>query len=191
MNIKQYAGIVLLMLGIGCAHKTHYQRMLELMNDPGNKIVQSIQVGNVKVTTRLLPWMYRNTRPDSYHNMMDTTTAPPTHEDYSYFNVRFEKDPAGEKPTKEKVMYLDFDMQNDFTLLCGSDSIAPAICQKIETGITGRYEYLLAFDNHMNRVGNNNCTLYYKDKIFGLGVVAFVYNQKDVQKVVRLAQKIR
>jgi hypothetical protein len=129
------------------------------------------------VTAKWLPYQYRNNQPGH----------PPPHEDYTYFNVRFDRQTT-EQPAKEKVVYLDFDMQNDFTLLCSRDSIAPAICQKVETGVAGRYEYLVAFDNSNNCAGKNDMTLFYKDKIFGLGVVAFVYNQKDVRKVMSLAE---
>jgi hypothetical protein len=133
-------------------------------NDPENSLVQSIKIGEVKATAK---------------------PVSPTHEDYCYFNVRFEK-ATGARPAGEKVMYLNFDMQQDFTLVCAGDSISPAICQKIENGLSGSYEYMLAFDNSHRTMDKNDFTLLYKDKVFGIGVLAFVYRQKDIRKISRL-----
>lgn len=164
-----------LLLAISCANLTPQQRLAAFINDPENKIAQSVQVGYVKAIVKLLPAQYRD--PQSQSSI--------SKEDYFYFNVRFEKNTV-EKPANEKLLYLNFDMQNDFTMFCAGDSISPVICQKIETGVSGRYEYMVAFQNSNESLSKNDFTLYYKDKIFGLGVIAFVYSQKDIQKVPRI-----
>jgi hypothetical protein len=164
-----------MLLMISCTNLTPQQRLTAFVNDPENKIVQSIQVGDVKAIAKLLPAQYRDPQPQ----------PSISNEDYCYFNVRFEKNTV-EKPANEKLLYLNFDMQNDFTVFCAGDSISPAICQKIETGVSGRYEYLVAFHNDDNRLSKNDFTLYYKDKIFGLGVIAFVYSQKDIRQVPKI-----
>lgn len=165
------------LLIIGCTHRSPQQRLAGFINDPENRIMQSLQIGEVKATAKWLPYAYRNTATKN--------NSIPAHEDYCYFNVRFERT-AIDKPTHEKRMYLDFDMQNDFTLLCAGDSIAAGICQKIENGRQGSYEYLLAFDNSSKAMDKNDFTLLYKDKVFGIGVLAFVYRQKDLRKISRL-----
>lgn len=164
-----------MLLVISCTNRTPQQRLAAYVNDPENKIVQSIQVGDVKAIAKLLPAQYRDPQPQSSIS----------NEEYCYFNVRFEKNTV-EKPANEKLLYLNFDMQNDFTMFCAGDSISPVICQKIETGVSGRYEYLVAFHNDDNQLSKNDFTLYYKDKIFGLGVIAFVYSQKDIQQVPKI-----
>jgi hypothetical protein len=164
-----------MLLVISCTNRTPQQRLAAYVNDPENKIVQSIQVGDVKAIAKLLPAQYRD--PQSRSSISS--------EEYCYFNVRFEKNTV-EKPANEKLLYLNFDMQNDFTMFCAGDSISPVICQKIETGVSGRYEYLVAFHNDNNRLSKNDFTLYYKDKIFGLGVIAFVYSQKDIRQVPKI-----
>jgi hypothetical protein len=164
-----------MLLVISCANLTPQQRLAAFVNDPKNKIVQSIQVGDVKAIAKLLPAQYRDPQPQSSIS----------NEEYCYFNIRFEKNTV-EKPANEKLLYLNFDMQNDFTMFCAGDSISPVICQKIETGVSGRYEYMVAFHNDDNRLSKNDFTLYYKDKIFGLGVIAFVYSQKDIQQVPKI-----
>lgn len=131
------------------------------INGSSYNIVQSIKVGEVKATVKPIV---------------------PTFEDYYYFNVRFEKS-TGDRPANQKQIYLNFDMQKDFTLLCAGDSLNPVICQKIESGKSGSYEYIMAFDNSNKQIDKNDFTLFYKDKIFGIGMLAFVYRQKDIRKI--------
>ncbi len=162
---------------VSCTHQTRQQRMAAFINNPENKIVQSIQLGEVRATAKWLPDHFQNGSTDN-----TPLNSKERIEDYCYFNVKIEKSSI-EKPAREKIMYLNFDMQNDFVVLCGGDSISPVICQKVETGIPGRFEYLVAFRNSNSQLSKNDFTLYYKDKIFGLGVIAFVYSQKDIRKI--------
>jgi hypothetical protein len=154
----------------GCTNKPARQMLVDFINDPDNKITQSIQVGNVKVITKLLPYDYRN--------MLEKTEDSAAEDHYTYFSVKIEG--LKEKPVKDKLLYLNFDMQTDFIMLQGQDSIAPVICQRIENGRSGSYEYLVAFDNDYSP---GDFTLFYKDKIFGIGTVAFVYKEKDLSKI--------
>jgi hypothetical protein len=179
MLLKRSIGCFLITLVISCTHRSPQQRLADFINDPENKIVQSVQVGDVKVIAKWLPYQYRNAAPTSNNPQPDEHSP---HEDYCYFNVRFEKTTA-DKPSNDKVLYLNFDMQNDFTLLCAGDSLSPVICQRIQNGISGSYEYMLAFVNGNKGPDKNDFTLYYKDKIFGLGVIAFVYSRKDIRKI--------
>lgn len=175
MLLQRCITAMMLLLMTGCAHRSPQQRLAAFINDPENKIVQSIQVGDIQTTAKWLPYQYRNPQAGKQS----------THDNYSYFNIRFVK-VKGDQPAKEKLLYLNFDMQNDFSLLCAGDSLMPAICQKIENGIPGSYEYMLAFDNSHDIAGKNDFTLYYKDKIFGIGVLAFAYSQRDIRRIPRL-----
>ena len=190
-SIGYFLSVLVISCVISCTHRSPQQRLADFINDPENKIVQSIKVGDVKVIAKWLPDQYRNNHPDSNretnNNTISTSNNPQSnnrssHEDYSYFNVRFEKSTV-EKPANDKVLYLNFDMQNDFKLLCAGDSLSAVICQKIENGISGSYEYIVAFQNADSRLQKSDFTLYYKDKIFGLGDIAFVYSQNDIQKI--------
>lgn len=175
------------LLIISCTNLSTQQRLAAFINDPENKIVQSIQVGDVKAIAKWLPYYYRNTQPANETPAPDNPLpeVQVTNEAYCYFNVRFEKNTV-EKPANDKVLYLNFDMQNDFTLVCAGDSLSPVICQKIENGISSSYEYIVAFRDVDGQLQKINFTLYYKDKIFGMGVIAFVYDQKDILKIPRI-----
>ena len=93
--------------------------------------------------------------------------------DFIYFNVKF-NNPDGSGFNKEKVLYLNFDMQKDFVLLNKGDSISPVFCQRIENGMKNSFEYIVAFEE--KDTGDETVSLIYNDKIFSIGTVAFVYN---------------
>ena len=177
MHLRSTIGPLFILFVVSCTHKTAQQQLKEFINDPENNIKQSIQVGDVHTVVRLLPAHFRNLPESEIHPVNN-----PALDNYYYFDVRFEPDKK-EKPEKEKVLYLNFDMQNDFTLFCQGDSVAPAICQKIENGIGGSYQYMLAFENNNKRIDASDFSLVYKDKIFGIGVLAFVYKKEDVRKI--------
>jgi hypothetical protein len=169
--------VVFFLACLGCRHKTPQQKFADYINDPENKITQKITVGNV---TSTLKWMLSD-----YRRLIDTTIEEM--DGYNYFNIKFEK--GGEnKLAKEKIMYLDFDMQNDFALVSGKDSVLPAICQRIQNGHASSYEYMLAFEKKRKN-DKVDFTVVYKDKIFGIGTIAFVYKLEDINKIPTLAAK--
>jgi len=176
-NCIKIIGVGILLVVAGCKHKTLQQRFAGFINDPANKITQKITVGNITATIK---WM-----PAGYRRMIDSLTGE--NDEYDYFNVKFDK--TGEdKPSREKKMYLDFDMQKDFSLVIGKDSILPAICQRIQNGLSGSYEYMLAFEKQKKN-DVENFTVVYKDEIFGIGILAFLYKQEDIKKIPTLAAK--
>lgn len=75
-------------------------------------------------------------------------------------------------------------MQNDFVMLINGDSVIPVICQKIENGKSGSYEYLMAFEKENLQKKEDDFTVFYHDKIFGMGTIAFVYDQNDIKNTV-------
>jgi hypothetical protein len=175
--------VAVILFASACKHKEPEERLKDFVEDPVNKITQKIMIGDVGIVTKFLPAPYRllmNSRKDSVGE---------DREKFYYFDVKLNKT-MGEKPAKEKLLYLNFDMQNDFVLLVNDrDSIMPAICQKIENGIAGSYEYMVAFEKGGEEW--KNFTLFYNDKIFGIGTVAFVFNEKDILNIPGLKRKIK
>lgn len=168
----------ILLFAAGCKHMTAEQKYADHINDPDNKMIQRITVGEITATAKWLPDAYRRLISNSDSaGYMDNAIDP-----YYYFDVKFDKR-AGDKPDKDKVLYLNFDMQKDFVLVKGRDSILPAICQKIENGIGGSYQYILAFEKGEEPKNDEGFNLIYHDKIFGTGTMAFVYNQTDIEKI--------
>lgn len=140
-------------------------------NSPSS-LLQRIKVGDIQASLKWMP---------NYANKVNIGFDKPEAQSANdrelvYFNAKFEK-PEGNKPSKEKVLYLDFDMEKDFVLLNGNDSIPTSICQKIENGIPGSYEYMLAFEKPVD--DSKSYTVFYNDKIFGIGTLAFHYNKED------------
>lgn len=168
---------MILLFAAGCNVKTAEQRYVDYVNDPANKILQQIKIGDI---TASIKWMNAEYR--SLINRQRGLAVDPS-DDLYYFNVKFQKI-DGEKPVKEKLLYLNFDMHNDFSLLTHRGALMPSICQKIENGVGGSYEYMLAFEKTKDK--NEDFTVVYNDKIFGIGTIEFVYNQKDFKKLPKL-----
>jgi hypothetical protein len=164
-----------------CKQKSPEEKLKNFVEDPDNKITQKITVGDVGIITKFLPASYRSLMGEEKDSIKGNK------EQFYYFNVKFNRR-ATEKPAKEKLLYLNFDMQNDFVLLVNDrDSVPPAICQKIENGTTGSYEYMIVFEKGEEEW--KNFTLFYHDKIFSIGTVSFVYNEKDILKVPGIKEK--
>jgi hypothetical protein len=174
--------IVFLFLFFGCKNKTPEEKFADYVSNPKNKITQVIKVGETQARLKLLTDEYRNSLVGA-----DTVTTEGSGV-YYYFNMRFDKS-VGDKPDKQKTLYLDFDMQNDFVMLVNNDSVPAAICQKIENGRAGSYEYLLAFEKRNRKKEEEDFTVFYHDKIFGIGTIAFVYKQEDIKKIPALKTK--
>ena len=129
-----------------------------------------IRIGEITLQSKLL----------SFPSDKNGEVADSTQDQIVYFNVRLEKR-EGLQLEKEKLLYLDFDMQKDFFLEADNELIYPVFCQRIPNGKANSYEYAVAFecDNWKEKV----LRLSYNDQIFGVGKVAFIYNPEDFKKL--------
>jgi hypothetical protein len=159
-----WVGIFLIMMG--CRYKAHEKKFT---GDTADDRIQKITIGDITATMK---WMTTN---------YSRSTSPYTdnNSDYDYFDLRFDKT-GEEKLSKEKIMYLDFDIQKDILLTNGKDSTLPAICQRIQNGYSKSYEYVIAFEKLQKN--NDDFLVAYKDKVFGIGAIAFVYKKDDPKR---------
>lgn len=155
---------------VSCSVKTADQRFREYINNPANKILQQVNAGSMTVTAKFITEMGKRFLTN----------------DYYYFNITFDRGVSDKLP-HEKLLYADFDMHQDFFLVTETDSCTPAICQKIENGLPGKYEYILAFEP---RKKDKDFILVYRDKIFGIGTVDFAYKKKDIDKIPGIKTKM-
>jgi hypothetical protein len=184
MFLKKNIGYFLSALIISCSSKTPQQKLTDFINDPKNNMMQSKNVGDIRVIAKWLPHQYRYPNADTVQIPIEKGSIPETikKEDLYYFNVRFEKATA-DKLTNEKASYLKFDLQNDFTLLCAGDTLPPVFCKNIKKENAGSYEYVVVFNSPTNSLYEHAFTLCYTDKIFDMGIVAFAYSEQDIAKV--------
>ncbi len=176
MHKRSYILYMFFLLMTACNQQvSNRQNYLTYINDPRNNITQSIHIGETTATMKYLPGVYRQlTSSDQDEGVFA--------EEYFYFSFRLDR-PVSEKPEKEKLMYLNFDLQDDLVLLSGKDSIPASICQKIVNGRSWSHEYMLAFERGGRSEKDTDFALLYKDRIFGIGTVAFVYNGKDIRQI--------
>ncbi len=162
---------------IGCNKKSPKEQYIDYINESKHHIKQHLKKGEVLITVKYLP--------SEYLKLMHTNRGLNTFQidDLSLcLDIKLDK-VKGIKLPKDKTLYLDFDMQKDFMLVAGQDSLLPVICQKVENGISESFQYLLVFSKPQTHPIVTDFSLVYNDKIFGTGQTSFVYKQKDILKI--------
>jgi hypothetical protein len=122
--------------------------------------IEQIKVGDTQMTSKIL----------SYHPN-DTLGSS-----FLYMDVRLDKQ-SGIKMDKTKELYADFDIEKDFALKINNSQLPAGFCQRIQNGKENSYEYIVAFNITPKDFNSNGITLLYKDQIFGIGSVAFDYEE--------------
>lgn len=163
MNKPLFISVFILLICSMSACVSEQKKDLLLL--PKDAYTRHLKVGEMQITVKKMP--VANLSKD---NMQ--TNGQGSAEEYTYFDIRIEKS-SEQKLSKEQTLYSLFEIQNDFTLTAKGDSLRSVFCQRIENGLPGSYEYMVAFEKPLQT--NNHSTLIYQDKIFGLGTVAFEY----------------
>lgn len=73
-----------------------------------------------------------------------------------------------------KQAYLDFDIQQDFSLEIPDGRMSAVICQRIPNGIRSNMSYIIVFEN--NDSLQNKVNFFYNDQTFGLGEQKFSFS---------------
>lgn len=124
-----------------------------------------IRVGNTIVNANMIK--------SDFPGNMNMTGEKEKKEGIVYFLIRMNR-PGAERMEKEKSLYLDFDIQQDFLLLSHKDSIQAGFTQRVQSGVSDRYEFVVAFDTSNAKI-RKPTTFIYKDQIFGIGTISFVF----------------
>jgi len=128
------------------------------------------KVNNVAVEARFIDQGNRN----------DSTS---TGNGYLYFTIRFDK--PGFDPDPKTIEYLNFKMQDDFTMVNEKDTLMPSIAHRVVNGINGSYEFMIAFAERETVNGNGFLYIIYQDKVFGIGKQVFSFRKEDIQRQLR------
>lgn len=107
-----------------------------------------------------------------------------------YFNFRISTESGGELLKKNvaderdyygRIQYFSFDMQNDLKLIDGKDTLKCLLFHFERVfGLAPYATFLLGFPVSQNR---ENKTLFYDDKIFGLGRIYLTVQSKNINKL--------
>ena len=96
------------------------------------------------------------------------------------FDVQFESPRF--VPDKKTLNYLDFQLQNDFSLEISGDTALPVLVHRVANGKKNVFEYVVAFESIRGPMEpDTNITILYDDKVFGLGRQFFTFRTKDIQ----------
>jgi hypothetical protein len=96
-----------------------------------------------------------------------------------FFDVQFER--PGFEPDKKTLNYLDFQIENDFSLANTGDTLSPTLVHRVANGRKDVFEYVVAFEKDSRWTQSNpGVSIIYQDKVFGLGQQVFMFRKEDI-----------
>lgn len=123
-----------------------------------------------------------------YRAVIDTN--PNLSDDLIYFNFSIESRKnfdfsddlqKGLNSYDDFIAYLSFDMQNDFKLLCGEDTLMSVLYHFERTyGVTPYRKILMAFEKC--RLDDNNIKLVFNDKLYNYGIINFSFASEMIKQ---------
>lgn len=168
------------------------QEYLMWCADKNNKLNKSKDIADLRFDLSYMPapcMAYLELRTETY-NFLKFQEACNHYSDMSYFNFKLEIiDGTGEllkyklqSPSQydQRVKYMSFDMQKDFCLVQGKDTLFPGLFHFERIFEVAPYStVMVAFDNkQFNK--ESEFTIIYNDKLFEKGFVKFNYKNKQL-----------
>jgi hypothetical protein len=160
--------------------------------DENNKLTKIKTISDIRFNLTYLPaetMAYLELRTEDY-DLAKFQRATKNYSEMTYFNFKMEViNGTGEllkyklqSPSQYdgRVKYTAFEMQNDFCLIQGKDTLLPGLYQFERIFEVGPYaNMMLAFDNKkFNK--NDEFTIVYNDRLFEKGFVKFNYKNKQL-----------
>jgi hypothetical protein len=87
----------------------------------------------------------------------------------------------------ERLKYFAFGMERDLKLVEGTDTIpCSMVLYERNYGISGQANFMIAFPVTDTSVVNNNKTILFDDKIFGMGMLKFNVSKESIDAIPQL-----
>ena len=131
-------------------------------------------------TAQYLPTEFHVMRAErSNPNLTDKQRDSVANEYYPFYYFRTVVSGDRAKETKEVLKYMSYDMQHDFFMVIGKDSVPAFFSQAIATGDPGNHEFMLAFP----RIDTTAVPIkiVFDDRVFGAGRTQCVFNSNDLK----------
>ena len=190
--------LLALLFLFGCGKKElSKQAYAAYVNDPSHGFIKSKEIGGLvfEAFYNTPEWMAVK-EASSDETKKDLGNLVKEYEGLYYFNFRVKSAKEGEHvlsalgKNREDILaadsYMNFDMQQDFYLLDGTDTCACVLFAADKTyAVSKVLTFSLAFDKK-NNTSNSDKELVYDDKTFGKGVIRFTILGKDILSIPRL-----
>lgn len=169
---------------------------LEYVNNPSNGLLETIDIGDLtfiaQYRTNLHDVLSFNSRSFKSQveldSMLNEKKGTRTFTFSIKSNIKGEdvlaKDLMNQQQYEQRIQYLIGAIQNDFFLIQGKDTI-PCIMHHFERTyhLSESQKLMLVFELPEKSVGDSECKLMYKDKVFGVGNIVFTFSQKAINAV--------
>lgn len=157
-----------------CTNNKQNSQLMAYLKNKKNHFIQKVVVNNSVITIKYLP--------KEVETMLDKKNVydivDKNYDEFIHFKININK--KGFKPEdKNTINYQNFYVQNDFKLVNMSDTITPAICEKINNGIKDDNEYIVVFTRPVTL--SDKFSLVYDDKIYGVGKHEFLYDTNELK----------
>lgn len=175
MRFIQLTILILALQSCTNVKKQDNQLMSYLKNEK-NQLTKKVIVNNSEITVKYIPKEVEM----MVNKEKGFDTVNENYDDFLYFKVNiYKRDSKTED--KNTINHLNFYIQNDFKLVNISDTITPAICERINNGIKDDNEYMVVFTKPVKL--SDKFSLIYDDKLFGVGKQEFAYNTNKFKKI--------
>lgn len=160
------------MLALQCCTNSKKQdnQLMSYLKNQKKHFIKKVIVNNSEITIQYLPKQLEM----MVNKKKGFDSVNESYDDFLYFKANIYKRDF-KTDDRSTVNYLNFLIQDDFKLVNVSDTITPAICQRVSNGIKDDNEYMVVFTKPKNL--SDKFSLIYDDKLFGLGKQKFTYDQ--------------
>lgn len=162
-----------------------------------NGLTQSKQIGDLIYTSFNKPIAYMILKEQSNKGTLSVDSFAKQKAEYGnldYFSFRISSDTYNDELLKYKlnseseyaarIEYFSFKMQNDFELVCGKDTVNPALFHFERVfGLAPYATLIMAFETN-NYKGSKK--IIYNDRVFNNGLIVLDYNETILKQIPKL-----
>ena len=209
-NIKGIINIIILLLIVGCSNPSKLDRkqFMRFMTDESNGLVSTKQVGNVIYQLRYDPINLkilnkiknRVLTEDEYNEEVNRYKGS----QYFVFKIKLKNgngdllkyEAENGQQYSERVNYFSFQMQNDFYLMSGKDSLKCKLFHFERSFDASPYcTFLLGFDSNDKLINSGTMKkekvqedkiFVYNDRVFGAGPIKYKIKATDINNIPEL-----
>ncbi len=195
-RILIFSGLGILLLACGRPSPVRPDVFIKKVETAGSGLLMKKEIANVMFSVQYKPVDYILSKELMNHSLIssDLEKRRKQLDGYRYFTFRVkgkdEKDPVrigtlSQEEYDQKQGYLSSDIQRDFLLVEGKDSVPCSICHYEKTyGLSPFVTLVLAFKDSENRnKEDNELSFLYQDHVFGAGNIWMKISTGDLKDI--------
>lgn len=177
-NISTYFITALIAAVLGsCAGSGENESTRKAIETPTRKIVSA---KDIQWSAQYLPVQFHVQRAEKSGQLTDAQRDSVANEYYPFYYFRVNIAGKPQQPTREVLKYMSYDMQQDFFMTFGNDTVAAMFSQAVATGDPVNHEFMLAFPR-IDTAAPVPVSIVFNDQVFGTGRTKCIFNSIDLK----------